>query len=283
MKGFRFSSGFGPRLKISEKDRYDFHLGMDLVPLYDDKVYAVYNGTVYAVYLEGDPKNPYPNGGNVVVLKHTLPTPFSLYGKNWTAVYSVYMHLSELSLSPRDVGKKVVKGDVIGKSGSSGTTLLNHLHFETRVATTCSAPYQQRHPQKRCSAIFGAFRNPHVNPLYFLDYLDTNSYALNISSCGSDACFSVSGSKREWDFDCFTAFMCNGEQKRVCYKGFEGIDQLNVDNNDLGWVVIEPYRIAKQSNKWAVRWRVKSPLSAIRAVAVSDINGFSLNETLSSC
>ncbi len=58
--------------------------------------------------------------GNYIVIKHSNGTQ------------TLYAHLSKTEVS---VGRKVSKGDVIGKSGNTGRSTGPHLHFEVRGAT----------------------------------------------------------------------------------------------------------------------------------------------------
>ena len=56
--------------------------------------------------------------GNVVVIRHTLPT-----GKY---VYSTYGHLSAITIPE---GTQVKEGDMIGRMGHEGMAYGDHLHF----------------------------------------------------------------------------------------------------------------------------------------------------------
>jgi murein DD-endopeptidase MepM/ murein hydrolase activator NlpD len=50
--------------------------------------------------------------------------------------FAYYFHMKKGSVTGRSVGSRVAAGDVLGLVGSSGTSLLPHLHFELRTAST---------------------------------------------------------------------------------------------------------------------------------------------------
>lgn len=107
------SSPFGPRQKASEAYRYDWHRGVDIPLPFGSPVYAVADGTVR---LAGDdPSYSDP----LVQLRH---------GSNAPYLYSNYMHLSRVVVSPDDL---VTVGDLIGYSGQSASGFA-HLHLEFR-------------------------------------------------------------------------------------------------------------------------------------------------------
>jgi hypothetical protein len=56
----------------------------------------------------------------------------------------------------------VTAGQQVATMGKTGDTDFVHLHFETRVQTTCSLAYQLDHPD--CSVGF----DPHVHPYLFV-------------------------------------------------------------------------------------------------------------------
>jgi murein DD-endopeptidase MepM/ murein hydrolase activator NlpD len=49
--------------------------------------------------------------------------------------FAYYFHMKKKSVTTRSVGSRVAAGDVLGLIGSSGTSLLPHLHFELRTAS----------------------------------------------------------------------------------------------------------------------------------------------------
>ena len=83
------------------------HLGLDLASLKQAPVPAANFGEViYADYL-----GIY---GNMIIIDHGL------------GLQSIYSHLSEIDV---EVGRQVNKGDIIGKTGSTGMAGGDHLHF----------------------------------------------------------------------------------------------------------------------------------------------------------
>ena len=152
------SDTFGPR---TVGGRQDFHLGLDFVDDYGTKVVAVADAAVYNVYPEGSTN--YPNGGNVVVLQHSLPSPVIFHNKTTSSlIYTVYMHLAGFNVSQGDT---VTQGQQIGLMGQSGSADSVVLHFEFRVGTICSLEYQLKNPSAGCAD--NGF-DPHVHPFIFL-------------------------------------------------------------------------------------------------------------------
>ncbi len=87
------------------------HKGTDFRAATGTSVYAMNAGQVaYTGYLR--------NYGNTIVLDHGL------------GLQTIYMHLSEVLVTK---GKKVEKGDQIGKSGDTGYVLGPHLHLSIKI------------------------------------------------------------------------------------------------------------------------------------------------------
>ncbi|MBU0727438.1 peptidoglycan DD-metalloendopeptidase family protein, partial [Patescibacteria group bacterium] len=145
------SSPFGSRLQASMGYIYDFHRGVDIPATTGTPVYAVADGTVTTLYVEGEPGSPYPSGGTVVGIRHE---------DNGT-YYSLYMHLDSFSVVQDQV---VVKGEQIGLSGATGITDFEHLHFEIRENTILSET------------------EPHINPFNYLPYNNTTTHTIEIVS-----------------------------------------------------------------------------------------------------
>jgi murein DD-endopeptidase MepM/ murein hydrolase activator NlpD len=83
------------------------HLGLDLASVRQAPIPAANSGTVvYADYL-----GIY---GNMVVIDHGL------------GLQSLYSHLSEIGV---DVGQQIDRGDIIGRTGTTGMAAGDHLHF----------------------------------------------------------------------------------------------------------------------------------------------------------
>jgi len=88
----------------------EFHEGIDLAMPWGSNVYAADGGVVEFTGWSG-------GYGKLVIINH----------KNGYQTY--YGHLSRILVSP---GQKVVKGQLIAKSGSTGRSTGPHLHFEVR-------------------------------------------------------------------------------------------------------------------------------------------------------
>jgi murein DD-endopeptidase MepM/ murein hydrolase activator NlpD len=107
----RTASGYGWRIhpiyKISK-----FHYGMDFTAPLGTDVYASANGTVVGVLSA-------PRGlGKHIIIDH---------GFGYSTIYA---HLSNFNVR---VGQKVLRGDIIGFVGSTGTSVANHLHYEIKL------------------------------------------------------------------------------------------------------------------------------------------------------
>ncbi|MFE5293029.1 peptidoglycan DD-metalloendopeptidase family protein [Isoptericola sp. NPDC056618] len=98
------------------------HAGTDIRTYCGTPIYAAQSGYVeQAHYTSG--------GGNNVLINHG-----SYQGDN---VMSRYLHLTYDTVS---VGEKVGKGEIIGYSGSTGTSAACHLHFEVYVNGSTTDP-----------------------------------------------------------------------------------------------------------------------------------------------
>lgn len=151
MSPVAMSSPFGPRLQASQGYAYDFHRGIDIPVPTGTPVYAVADGVVTTLYLEGEAGSPYPSGGTVVGIRH----------EDQGTYYSLYMHLDSFNVTQDQV---ITKGEQIGLSGMTGATTFEHLHFEIRENTIDSGS------------------EPHINPFNYLPYANTTTHILEIVS-----------------------------------------------------------------------------------------------------
>ena len=107
----RTASGYGWRIhpiyKISK-----FHFGMDFTAPLGTEVYATGNGTVIALL------SAQRGLGKHIIIDHGF------------GYKSIYAHLSNFNVR---VGQKVLRGDIIGYVGSTGTSVVNHLHYEIKL------------------------------------------------------------------------------------------------------------------------------------------------------
>lgn len=107
------------------------HPGVDIIPILpNDVVFACLDGVVQVAQNKA-------TEGNYVVIKHdNVPDPVNPTVQ--TTLYSCYLHLSELGVT---VGQLVSEGDVIGKSGNTGNSTGEHLHFQIDRADAPFHPY----------------------------------------------------------------------------------------------------------------------------------------------
>ena len=112
--GYRITSRFGLRANPfgNSDSPPEVHRGIDLVPTGgDDNIYAVADGVVIT--------NTYDDSaGNFVTILHQIGE---------STYYTQYMHMQ--NLSDLKEGQNVLKGDIIGKVGSTGRATGPHLHF----------------------------------------------------------------------------------------------------------------------------------------------------------
>lgn len=104
------ASGYGNRIDPIYKT-VKFHAGMDFSANVGTPVYATGNGTVQKAGWEG-------LYGNCIVINHGF------------GCVTRYAHLSKIDVK---VGQKVVRGETIGKVGSTGKSTGPHLHYEVHL------------------------------------------------------------------------------------------------------------------------------------------------------
>ena len=106
----RTASGYGMRIDPIYKTR-KFHAGMDFSAPTGTDIYATGDGVVTQVGWE-------TGYGNTIRVDHGF------------GYVTLYAHLHEFHTQ---VGKKVVRGEVIGAVGNTGKSTGPHLHYEVRV------------------------------------------------------------------------------------------------------------------------------------------------------
>ncbi|MGC9163271.1 MAG: M23 family metallopeptidase [Thiomonas sp.] len=111
LPGAKITSPFGMRLHPVRGVR-EMHEGVD---------YAAHIGTPVPSVADGRVKFAGVQAGYGQVVKIAHPGGFE----------TVYAHLSSIAVKP---GQKVSQGDLIGKTGNSGTSTGPHLHFEFHAA-----------------------------------------------------------------------------------------------------------------------------------------------------
>ncbi len=111
------STAFGTKRIMNEK-KTSIHKGVDFRGKRGEPVKAFNNGKVIIA-------EELFFGGNTLILDHGQ------------GIFSIYMHLSEISVRPEEM---VSRGDVIGSVGSSGRATGPHLHFGVKVRNINSNP-----------------------------------------------------------------------------------------------------------------------------------------------
>jgi murein DD-endopeptidase MepM/ murein hydrolase activator NlpD len=110
LSGNYFSSSVHPGIDIAA------YLGMD--------VYAADNGVVvYAGWSQN--RDGTPGYGNLVIIDHL---------DGW---HTFYGHLNQINVN---CGQQVIRGNIIGRAGSTGNSTGPHIHFEMRYGATPQDP-----------------------------------------------------------------------------------------------------------------------------------------------
>lgn len=107
------------------------HLAVDIKMPVGTPVHSIANGKVVKRAIQNT------GFGNHVVIKHlNVPDPENP-GK-LTTLYSAFNHMSDIDVVE---GQNVLKGEIIGRSGNSGTSTTPHLHFQIDRETAPWHPY----------------------------------------------------------------------------------------------------------------------------------------------
>lgn len=96
------------------------HPGVDIIPeIPNQNVYNILDGIVFKTGEDGA-------YGKYIIIEHkNAPHPDDL--SKTTTLYSSYQHLSDVKVS---VWQVVLEGSVIGKTGNTGNSFWEHLHFQ---------------------------------------------------------------------------------------------------------------------------------------------------------
>lgn len=229
------SSTFGPRWKASAS-RDDFHPGIDYFGALGTPVSAIGPGVVDGVYPDGS--STYPLGGNVVVVRHPLAAPRPFHGMQVDRIYAVYLHLASIDVAEGDA---VATGQQVGTMGMTGDTEFVHLHFETRVQTTCSLPYQLAHPDSSCALGF----DPHVHPYLFVG--GENADQIEVTALPAGNAFRYTATRGDLDLD-----VIETDAGTIGFSAREGIDASSLerlDDFDYGWLRIDPQPFTSTSDQ----------------------------------
>ncbi len=98
---------------------YDDHSGTDWGMVTGTSLYAVANGTVYALR-ESVPNDDHSDTGNYLILNHS-----GIAGRNYR---SRYWHLAQNGVIPNS-GDSVIKGQLVAYSDNTGNSTGPHLHY----------------------------------------------------------------------------------------------------------------------------------------------------------
>ncbi len=115
-----FSVPYMGNYKLDGLENMGSHLAVDIKIPNNTPIYAIANGVVSKV---ADQSSGF---GKHIVIKHEgVPSLTNPNAK--TTLYSSYNHLSQILVTE---GSVVSKGQMIGKSGNTGTATTPHLHFQ---------------------------------------------------------------------------------------------------------------------------------------------------------
>jgi murein DD-endopeptidase MepM/ murein hydrolase activator NlpD len=226
----RISSTFGPRWKFSISD-YDLHPGIDYVDALGTPLTAIGDGTVEGVYPTGSAQ--FPEGGNVLVVRHPLPAPLWFHGRSVDRIFAVYVHLDAFAVA---AGDTVTRGQVVGTMGRSGVTDYVQLHFEIRVQTMCSLQFQTLAPTASCVTGF----DPHVHPFLFVGGRDED--AITIAEIppapGEALALRYTAGRGDLDLDVIDTDL--GTLGFVERRGLDATTLARLDDFDYGWLRLDP-------------------------------------------
>lgn len=275
----KFSDAFGSR---TLNGRYDFHRGIDLKGDEGEPIYSIADGQVTKVQPDcnsGDSDCTFPNGGNVVVIRHSLPSgvSFLLKGQSFTRYYSVYEHLQDFNTGNGTLTnqQKVSRGSRIGSLGSTKATY-PHLHLETRVGTTCSGESQMNPSSQSCYQLFrSTVIDPNVNPLYFLEEIanvsvNANNYKVCVTK-DTQVNVEFSSPRTELDFNEIEVLYA-GTTKRINFTTKEGINLASVDTNPYNGVQIIPSDFKSSTPEYVIKFKFQN-LSDFDEINVRDVWG----------
>ncbi len=268
----RQSSPFGPRLEASEGYRYDFHRGIDLKGTTSEEAIAAASGTIFRVYDEGS--SAYPDGGNVVIVRHTLKTPITFKGQTIKNYYTLYMHLDRFSdkvIAWKNGGTNTLSaGETVGYIGRSGGASYDHLHFEVRLGTTCSLEYQLKNPEA-CS-IKGF--DPHINPLTFMQYDETST---SIHAIQDQSTVTVTITSPRQSLGVNRIAIVSTEHEQVIdfntRDGFDATSTQALDNPTQKNTVINPLEFNSKTEQYAITITFKNLSEQFSMVKVTDVHG----------
>ena len=272
----QMDSFFGPRLQgcSDVNECYDFHRGLDLDGEIGDGIYAAADGEVYGVYTVDDEDSPYSGGGNVVILQHDVEQSFRFQKQQHTRFYTFYYHMDSLE-TELEPGDTVEVGDQLGTLGETGAASSPHLHFEVRVGEICSLS----------SSCNDSGFDPHVNPLRYLEYPETDVVEeIDIYRKKKAVRVDLSLPIEEYDLNAVYVYALNKNKKHVRRKRINFNTRLHInaadrealDQNLYRRVKIFPHPVKESTGQHGVEIAFQKMLSKkvkyIRVV-VKDAHG----------
>ncbi len=114
-----FSVPYMGNYKLDGQEYRGSHLAIDIKIPMNTPIYAIANGVVTKASTQTT------GFGNHIVVRHDNVPSFE--GSGTETYYSSYNHLSQVLVEEGDV---VLRGQLIGKSGETGTATTPHLHFQ---------------------------------------------------------------------------------------------------------------------------------------------------------
>lgn len=117
--------------QLDHQENSGSHLAVDIKMPVGTPVHSIANGKVVKVAIQNT------GFGNHIVIKHTnVPDPES--PGTFTNLYSAFNHLSDVNVVE---GQNVLRGEIIAKSGNTGTSTTPHLHFQIDRESAPWHPY----------------------------------------------------------------------------------------------------------------------------------------------
>lgn len=223
---YPLNSTFGPRLKLSEEGRYDFHRGIDIPVAMETVVCATADGEIFRA---GD----YPHySDRIVVIRHDID------GQRY---HTYYAHLHSVMVKE---GDKVKRGQPVALSGKSASGF-PHLHMEIRRGSN----YQKNS----------------LHPLSFLAYPDQGGPTIAIESLSRNKPESTSAKvyvelpPDQLDLvrvEIILMSTTNGEE--IARHDFDmetwnqEFDRKDMDNGSFNGVVVTPARFNRKSKVYRI-------------------------------
>ncbi|MDR0283161.1 MAG: M23 family metallopeptidase [Candidatus Peribacteria bacterium] len=132
------------------------HQGVDIATAIGTPVYAIHEGKVIVAGVRGD-------WGKVIVIEHFW---------NTKPLYTVYAHLSEITVN---VGDVVREKQLVGNTGETGNTTGPHLHFQIETNVDGDHPFFPKGCKGTIDELvnegncFSEVKRSTLDPIYFLE------------------------------------------------------------------------------------------------------------------